>query len=178
MAKATAVFTRGLRGKLGNLLVFKQVGNQTIVSAAPAAPKVWSKAQQITRQRFKAASMYAKAQLCDEAFKTAYALHVSGHPTHTAYHAALADYLNAPQITHLFCDAGKVHVWATDDFKVKAVVVHVQNNDVVLETNNAMQQPNGLEWTCSFEHKLQQGDLIKVEVYDIPGNCCFGELLI
>jgi hypothetical protein len=64
MAKSkNNVITHGLSGKVGNLLIFRQVDGQTIVSKVPAPPKTSREKQTAHRKRFQQAVLYAKVTI-------------------------------------------------------------------------------------------------------------------
>ena len=179
MAKGLNALTRGLGGMLGKVLVFRRVGNETIVSAAPAARVSRSPAQQQLRNRFKDAAAYAKIQMQYPVIKAAYARAVKDKPCHTAYHAALTDFLNPPKITMMDSsgyngNAGDaIGICAEDDFRVTAVKVQIfAKEGSLLEEGLAVQQPDGLEWVytaASFNMDLS-GSTIKALAYDVPAH--------
>ena len=57
------VVTFGLRGKIGDLLVFRQKDGKTIVSKRPERTKGWSEKQIAQRRRFKSGVIYAKGAI-------------------------------------------------------------------------------------------------------------------
>jgi hypothetical protein len=62
MAKSeNNIVTHGLSGKIGDLLVFRQIGGKTIVSNAPRKSNSESESQKEHRRKFQRAVMYAKA---------------------------------------------------------------------------------------------------------------------
>jgi hypothetical protein len=66
MAKSQKnVVTYGLSGKIGDLLVFRQVDGKTIVSKIPKQSKTVLEKQQKQRNRFQQATIYAKSALGD-----------------------------------------------------------------------------------------------------------------
>jgi hypothetical protein len=174
-------FTRGFSGMVGRMLVFRRVGNETIVSAAPAysSSKRSSAAQQRTRKRFEEASRYASQQVADPVLKAAYTLSVKDKKGRAAYHAALADFLNPPAILRIDCTGytGKpgntIRVCATDDFRVVSVKVEVLDADGrVMESGIATQQTNGLEWIyiTGITNPLAVKSRIRAVARDLPGN--------
>lgn len=188
MAKAGMdALTRGLSGMIGRMLVFRRVGNETIVSVAPQGSASRSPAQQAQRSRFREASSYARRQVADPIIKAAYALSVQGCGTRTAYHAALTDFLNAPQVTALDCSGyngrpgGCIRTCATDDFRVTAVHVQVYTaGGHILEQGAAVQQPSGLEWvyTATVDNMELNGCRIVVQAADLPGNTTVREIML
>lgn len=180
MAKVTFnALTKGFSGMIGRMLVFRRVGNNTIVQAAPVRKAKWSPAQKEQRQRFKEASLYAGGVTANPAMKMAYALTVRGQKGKAAYHAALTDFLNPPEITHVDCTGytgqpgSRIHVLACDDFKVVSLSVQILAADgTVIESGAAHVQVNGVEWvyTATVENVLTAGSCVKVKARDLPGN--------
>lgn len=177
MARVTGnSLLRGVSGKIGGLVV-RQVGEQTVVSAAeghrPRAPR--SPKQQAQLERMYRAQLYAKAQMQDPAAKARYATGVDARRT-SAYTVAVADHLNPPTIQRADVHAyhgrpgDAVRVWATDDFGVAAVLVHAQAPDgTALETGPAAPQPDG-SWLYRIQQPHPAGTTLHVEAHDWAGN--------
>jgi hypothetical protein len=134
------------------MLVFRRVGDETIVQAAPVRSAKWSKAQKQQRSRFKEATMYASSQMTNPALKMAYGLTVKGQKGKAAYHAALTDFLNPPEISHIDCTGytgqpgSQIHAFVYDDFKVVSLYVQILAADgTVIESGAALPQVNGVE---------------------------------
>ncbi|MFD2787864.1 hypothetical protein [Hymenobacter rubripertinctus] len=173
------IVTQGLSGMIGGTLVFRQQGGRTIVSAAPGETTGEpSAAQQAQRQRFQEAAVYAKAQISDPAAKAEYATRLDGRHG-SAYAIAVADFLKAPDIREIDLSryAGKkgdvIRVRATDDFKVVAVRVRIENGDgSLVEEGAAVQQPNALDWlyTATTANADLNGDKITIRASDQPGH--------
>ena len=85
------IVMHGTSGSFSRLITFKQYNGRTVVAHYPDMSKVvYTKAQIAERFRFKLAVAYARAVIADPAKKKAYS-----HKKHTsAYHAAIADYIN------------------------------------------------------------------------------------
>lgn len=173
------IITQGLSGTLGGTIVFRQVGDRTIVSTAPVhnghppSPK-----QLAQRQRFQEASLYAKAQVNDPAGKADYASGIDEKHL-SAYAVAVADFLQAPDIQEIDLSeyAGNIgdtiRVRVTDDFRVEAVKVSITNGDgSPVESGNAVQDPNGISWvyTATKKNASLDGDKITIQAFDHPGN--------
>jgi hypothetical protein len=179
MARVTHnALLRGLSGKLGGLVI-RQVGDQTIVSAAEApgqrAPR--SLKQQAHLDRMYRAQLYAKAQLRDPAARALYATGITARCT-SAYTVAIADYMKAPVITCLKINGyhgqpgDKIQVLATDNFAVTAVHICIRHpNGALLEEGPATPAPDG-SWcyTAAVRQVLRPGTSITATVYDRPGN--------
>ncbi|MDR3297292.1 MAG: hypothetical protein LBS94_03555, partial [Prevotellaceae bacterium] len=66
------VVTHGLSGKIGDLLVFRQMGGKTIVSKVPEKSNVVSDKQVAHRKRFQQAVIYAQGAVADPETKGLY----------------------------------------------------------------------------------------------------------
>ena len=75
---------------------------------------------------------------------------------------------------HYHGDAGdSIAVRATDDFRVVSVRVEIYAADgTVLETGNAEQDINGIDWTYTITqiNNSPAGTRIKAIATDVPGN--------
>ena len=87
--------TRGLRGRVGNWLVFRVVRGKTIASRAPRKPdpRKQSAAQRLTRSTFREASAWAVRILLDPAKKQYYADIAKAQALPNAYTAAVREYM-------------------------------------------------------------------------------------
>ncbi|RTQ51564.1 hypothetical protein EJV47_07125 [Hymenobacter gummosus] len=171
------LLTRGLSGAVGGL-VFRQVQEQTIVSAAPnktAAPA--SPRQQAHRRRFFEAQCYATGQMQDPAAKALYATGIDARRT-SARVVAIADFMNPPAV--VAADLAGYHgrpgdiisAWATDDFAVTALTVRlVSAAGVLLEEGPATLLPDGSwRYTLGQPHPASAGTQVHLTAFDRPGN--------
>ena len=87
--------TRGLRGRIGNWLVFRVVRGKTIASRAPRKPdpRKQSAAQRLTRSTFREASAWAVRTLLDPVKKQYYANIAKAEALPNAYTAAVREYM-------------------------------------------------------------------------------------
>lgn len=94
------VFTQGLRGLVGGDMVFRTYRGKTVVSAKPALPdkSKESVAQRGTRQRFKEATVFAKAAMQDPSRKSYYQQRARALKLPNAYTAAITDYMRKPVV--------------------------------------------------------------------------------
>jgi hypothetical protein len=179
MARVTrGSLLQGISGKIGGIVV-RQVGNQTIVSAAEAkgerAPR--SARQQAHLDRFFAAQCYAGAQMQDPATKALYATGINERLT-SARVVAIADFMNPPTVVAAEWSgyqgrAGDViRVVATDDFAVTALTVRLETAaEDLLEEGLATLLPDGAwAYTVVRPHTAGPGTRILVQAYDRPGN--------
>jgi hypothetical protein len=179
MAKqARNVVTHGLSGKVGDLLVFRQVKGQTIVSNAPKVSKKLSEKQQAQRRRFSRAVIYAKAATGRPESKEIYDA-LAARKGRTPFTVAVADFLNAPEIrnldlSHYTGQAGDaIRVEVSDDAIVKRITVSITNADgSLVEEGDAQSDASGHVWTYTATQANANlaGDKIVVTVHDLPDN--------
>lgn len=171
--------TKGLSGMIGGTLVFRTVGDNTIVSSAPSPSGPPSDAQKEQRERFQQAVIYAKGSMADPVTKAEYQEAVQGKGQANAYNIAVADFFNAPNIVDVdFTNyKGKVkdtiNIKVTDDFKVERVTLAIHNPDgSLVEETEAVQQSSGIDWlfTAKVANADLKGDKITIKAYDMPGN--------
>lgn len=178
MARVTrGSLLQGISGKIGGIVV-RQVGNETIVSAAESkgarAPR--SARQQAHLTRFHQAQRYAAAQLRDEAARALYATGVGGR-LQSPYHVAIADFMHAPQITGIDTAAYQgrpgdlIRVAATDDFAVVSVLLRLESaTGDVLEEGPATPAPAGPDWHYAVQTTTARAAVLHVRAFDRPGN--------
>jgi hypothetical protein len=179
MAKQKSnVVTHGLSGKVGDLLVFRQKDGQTIVSKIPEQPKTVSEKQKAQRQRFRKAVIYARSAIVAPETKDIYDT-VAAKKGKTPFVAAVADFLNVPEIEHIDLsnytgqEGDSIRIDVSDDTLVKYVRVGIINSDgSLLEEGEAQSDVSGHVWT--YFAAQANGDLnggkIVVSVSDLPGN--------
>jgi len=179
MAKvAKNIVLHGASGKLGDQIVIRQRGGQTILSQAPGErEKEPTEAQRTQQLKFQQAILYGKAQIADEAAKAEYGTKAEG--LKTAFNVAVADFLHAPDVDEI--DVTNYHgavddtvrVRVTDDFRVEQVQVSILNSDgTFVEEGNAVKQDNEIDWvyTATTTNENTEGDKIVVRAADKPGN--------
>jgi hypothetical protein len=182
VAKNIVLF--GASGKLGDQIVIRQRGGQTILAQAPGErtdePTAAQKAQ---RLKFQQAIVYGKAQIADADSRAEYA--AKSDERKSAYNVAVADFLHAPDVdeidlTNYTGAAGDtIRVRVTDDFKVTQVQVSISNSDgSLVEQGDALQQQNGLDglYTATAANESLEGDKIVVKASDKPGHITEAEM--
>ena len=178
------LITKGLSGQLGKALVFRKVGDRTIVATAPSTNADPTEPQKLQRERFKRAAIFAKAQLQDPAVKALYELEARRRGQPNAYNVAISDFFGAPQIGEIDLVAyqGKagdiIQIKAIDDFDVQQVSVEIFNADGTrLEAGQAVQQNNSSVWiyTATAENANVSGSKIMAKAIDRPGNAATQE---
>jgi len=180
------IVTQGLRGKLGDMIVFRQRGDQTVVATKPKARTGAPTANQTAHQeRFQQAIIYAKSVLGDPALKADYQEQAGNGIT--AFNIAVADFMGAPDIVSIsladyYGQVGdKIMVRVTDDFKVKEVKLTILNPDgTTVESGFAVQQEFRLDWvyTATATNVQVAGDKLIIQVTDTPGNLTEKETIL
>jgi len=122
------------------------------------------------------AMIYAKTQMLDSNIKSVYEKGID-NSFKTAYTIAVADFLNAPDISEIDLTnyqgriGDTIRVKVIDDFKVKFVKINIYNqNGVLLERGHAFNQGDYWLYTIVKENDNLDGDKIIIQASDIPGN--------
>ena len=181
MAKSkNNIVMQGTSGAIGDMLVFRQVAGQTVISRRPKKPMGDpSLAQQEVRDRFREAAFYTKNIVNDPLQYEVYAS--KALPGQSAFNMAFKDYMKPPVIKESNISAtgytgavgSQIRVRAIDDFKVISVTVTLTDtNGSVLESGEAEQSANGIDWlyTATVENASLPGTRITVKAHDRPGN--------
>lgn len=181
------VITHGLSGLVGELLVFRQKANKTIVANRPRPSSKPVKAISLeNRARFTRASAYASGVMDDPILKAEYQLEAK--IGQSAFNVAFADYQKAPEfyedvdITPYLGEPGnKLTVSVIDDFRVQSVGVEIKKPDgSTLEQGAAVQADNQLDWiyTATAVNTELPGSRIIFTATDLPGNKTLLEKLL
>jgi hypothetical protein len=176
-SKKNAV-TYGLSGKIGDLLVFRQVNGQTIVSQAADTPKTKSEQQAKHRKHFQQAVLYARVVLESPETGELYENAVKNKKGKRAFNVAVADFFHAPDIENIDLSeyggniGDRINIIARDDFAVKSVKVRIINPDgSIVEEGEAKQKVSALwVYTATQDNEDLNGDKIIVTASDLPGN--------
>lgn len=175
-----SLVTGKISGTLGKELVFREWGGKTVVAKAPGKRKGDpTPAQAETQERFLLASRYARAviQNQDKGMAEAYAAVLK--PRQNVYSRALEDFMTPPVVKSINTRnykgtiGDKIVVRAIDDFRVVSVRVEIYAaNGTLLETGNAGQDVNGLDWiyTTTQANNLLAGSKIIAIATDVPNN--------
>jgi hypothetical protein len=170
---------KGASGMLGDVVVYREHRGTLIMSNRPKKREVITAQQELVKSRFLRAVQYAKKQIADPVTKAEYQPGPQSRIT-SAYAAAVADYLSAPEIT--LVDAGKyggavgdkIFIRATDDFKVTTVQVSISQPDgTLIEQGDAILVPESTEdyvYTATVATVKAPGMKVVVTVHDKPGN--------
>lgn len=175
-----SVITGKLQGTLGKELVFREWEGKTVVAKAPKRRKGEpSPAQAEKQERFLLASRYARAIINSEDKSMAEAYATALKPRQNVYSRALEDCMSPPVVRSINTRNYKgtvgdmIVVRAIDDFRVVSVRVEIYAaNGTLLETGNAQQNLNGLDWSypVTQANTTLTGSKIIAIATDVPGN--------
>ena len=170
------VLTRGLSGKLGNQVVFRNNGESTIISTAPGKrTRPLSEVQQLHVQLFREAVIYAKSVIADDAKKAVYEAAVKNGKS--AFNLAIADFMKPPVISEMDNSnytgqtGGKIRVRATDNFRITEINVTIFDpENMIVESGAATPQDNGLDYIYVATHvnNAMTGGRIVSKATDLP----------
>lgn len=178
----------GARGKVGNLVVFKNFGsNQTVIAKRPkrAENPVYTEKQLEAKLKFREAVVYARGVINNPALLAVYQL--LAKPGTSAYNLALADYCKAPEITLIDADnyhgqiGEQIRVRAMDNFGLTQVKVSIYDAaDLLIESGLATQSANSVDWIydATTLNSNLAGTKITAEAKDTPGNTTLETLTI
>ena len=181
------IVTRGLSGKLGKQVVFRHWSGATFLAKVPVTNRslINSEAYEKNKLRFKDATVYAKRVMNDAALKQAYKN--KSKARQTAYARAVQDFFSAPVIHEIDLSnyTGEVNsfvrIFATDDFRVKQVLVRVEDEQSqTVETGFAEREENADWWKfiVNKAHVLPSGGKVIASALDMPGNEATAEMNI
>jgi hypothetical protein len=178
-----SIITGKFRGSLGKQLVFREWEGKTVVAKSPKGRTGGpSAAQAETQEKFQAASRYAIAVTkgSDQSLAQAYALAL--RPRQNVYSRALEDFMSPPVVKFINnrgytgAPGDKIVIRATDDYRVTKVLVEIFTADgTLLETGNAEQNINGIDWTYTAKATHPAGTglagtKIRAIAFDVPDN--------
>lgn len=171
--------TEGISGGIGNKLVFRQVGNRTIISKKARVSTVRTEKQEAHRLKFQQAARYAKAKMADVIAKADYELIAKQKENTTAFAVAVGDYLKLPTIDSIrYADykgniGDVISIQVNDNVKVIKVIVTLSAPDgSVIETGNATLLKGDVDWTykATSVNPVVAGTKIKAVASDRPGR--------
>jgi hypothetical protein len=175
-----SLVTGKISGTIGKELVFREWDGKTVVAKAPRGRKGKSTpAQAETQEKFLLASRYARTVINnqDKSMAEAYAKVLK--PRQNVYSRALEDCMSPPVVKKINARnykgtvGDKIAIRAVDDFRVVSVRVEIYAaNGTLLETGNAEQNANGLDftYTTTQPNNLLAGSKIIAIATDVPGN--------
>ncbi|MBT1704917.1 hypothetical protein [Chryseosolibacter indicus] len=169
--------TKGFSGKMGDDIVFRQVGNQTQFAKAGRRRASFTENQVAQQERFLNAVMYAKSALLDPATKELYVLMAEKAGLRSAYSAAVTDYLTPPKIASVFTGnyqgevGNTLFIAAVNDFKITEVTLTIQRADnTVVETGAALRDGGSWKYTAAVANAEFMGNKIVVRAKDRLGK--------
>jgi hypothetical protein len=179
MAKSkNNVVTYGLSGKIGDLLVFRQVNGKTVVSKIPTQSTTVSEKQQAHRKRFQQAVVYGNMAVRSAETSALYSAAADKQKGKKPVNVAVADFFNAPDIENINLSeytgsvGDKIEVRVYDDFAVKYVHISIFNADGLLVEEGEAVHDAGNLWiyVTTQDNENLEGDKIVVTASDLPGN--------
>jgi hypothetical protein len=177
------LLTKGFSGRIGDEIVFRQVGSRTLFSKRPR--KRTSLAPTPQTERFGKAVLYAKTVLFDPAIRTEYEEMATRGHLNSAYVAALTDYLKEPRIDLVHTDnyTGAVGslIWITsvDEFKIQHMTVTVQRADgSTIEVGEAVREDGRWKYVATHVNANLSGTKIIAVAKDRPGKEAAAETVI
>jgi hypothetical protein len=90
--------TAGLRGMIGDTIVFRQVRGKTIMSNRPRKPQYQSELQRVNRLRFREATAFARSAMRDPEKKEYFRRQARKLRLPNAYTAAITAYLRKTNV--------------------------------------------------------------------------------
>ncbi len=172
------IIIKGLKGKLGNMLVFRQRNGKTIVSTVPQkTDKPPTPAQLTRREKFRKAVVYAQGVLQNPTLHAWYAANLFHHQS--VYHAALSDFMHPPQILAIDTQSyhGKQgdHVFITipEESRATGVTLTFCHADGTLAEEGTARpgiQKNQWVYTAQHTQPSWHSFTLLVRSADKPGN--------
>ncbi|MBI3231990.1 MAG: hypothetical protein HYZ51_02835 [Candidatus Doudnabacteria bacterium] len=179
------LLTKGFSGRIGDEIVFRQVGNRTLFAKRPRKRTTISPNQQPQRELFRQAVLFAKTMLLDPLILADYKDRARLAGLASAYSAAMTDYLRAPQISSISTDYYKgavgdvIWIIALDDFKLQKVSVVIQKADgSMLEQGDAVLEEGRWKYVATQAEPLPAGLKVVVTATDRPGKVAILEKLV
>ena len=180
------VIIYGAHGTFAKQLVIRQRFGRSILCKRPRkSTQPPSEAQLAVRERFVAATQYAKLVMANPDLQVTY--QAAAKNGLTVYNLAIADLLHAPEVQEVDASAytgaagSTIRVRAIDDFKVNAVQVSILSAaNELLEQGAAVPSSNGMDWTytAATDNPVTAGCTIKVQASDLPGNAAVKEQVL
>jgi hypothetical protein len=166
-------FVKGVSGRLGEDLVYRQVGDQTIVTKRGVITGAPTARQSAIRNRFAEATQFASVAIEHPATSVEYKLMAEVQGLKSAYIAAVADFLTEPEISTVYTSRymGKIGdviiIKPKHLYKIVALTVTILKPDgSVLETGAAV--ANELKWryTATVNNANVAGSKVRVVAKD------------
>lgn len=178
------LLTKGLRGQLGKTLVFRKVGDRTIVATSPSTGANPTEQQKTHRERFQRAVAAARTSMSNPTAKSRYEHEAKRKGQPNAYNVAIADFFRAPEIKDIdlagyqAVEGNKINIIVTDNVLVSDVRIEIIKPDgTPVESGVAVQQGDGSLWvyTAKMTNPDFPGGKLTVKAYDFAGNVAIQE---
>lgn len=171
------LLTKGFSGRIGDEIVFRQMGNQTFFSKRPRKRETCTPNQKAYRSKFQQASYYARTVQIDPFQRAQYAKAAKQAGLNSAYAAALKDYLVDPKIVSINITgyggntSDAITFIALNDFKIIEAVVTIRNSDdAIIETGKALFSDRGWVYLIKQASTLLTANTITVTIKDRLGK--------
>lgn len=166
---ASNVITSGLRGKLGDALVFKTMRGKTFVSSRARVPdkRKESAAQRSTRSNFREASGWAQSILLDTDKKAYYQKRARALKLPNAYTAALTDYMRKVQVEKAMYRESVTYTVSKRGFSLQKVGAVTSEDAMTPVTGVSIRQLHD-RWLVQY--KVQAGQAPSIQLI-ITDNC-------
>jgi signal peptidase I len=171
------LLTKGFSGKIGDEIVFRQVGNRTMFAKRPRKRTTFTPNQATQRTIFRDAVLFAKAALLDPATRAEYNDVAEAFSLRSAFNAAITDYLKHPEIALVYTNSYKgevgnvIFILAKDAFKVKSATVTLQRADgTLIETGPAVAEQGQWKYIATQANDPVAGTRVIVNVKDRLGK--------
>ncbi|MEQ9298405.1 MAG: hypothetical protein RIF33_07575 [Cyclobacteriaceae bacterium] len=171
--------TKGLSGTFGKSIVFRSVGDRTIVSIPPKRDGETSPAQTAHRSKFLEAVSFARGILTDPAIKATYQLIAKDYGSGNAYSMAVKDYFNAPIIDTIKVDGysgqiGEViSIALAERFPIASAELTIKDGTAtLLESGELIKNASTGFWEYAATTSITDltNHVIEVNVTDLAGN--------
>ena len=169
----------GVSGKLGNNIVIRQSRRGIVMANKPKATLVVTPKQLAIRDKFSAASFYARESSKRAEVSDLYKEGIT--PKHNSvYSVAMSDYLSRPRVVLISTKnykgavGNQIQVTATDDFRIMSVSLEIKTASGEIVEQGEATPPTGLHsfwtYTATTANPSLAGSTITVTVTDMPGN--------
>jgi hypothetical protein len=181
------IVTEGFSGKLGSKIVFRQLGNRTVVAKRSRTSEITTPNQATHRQRFRQAAAYAKVKMLDPAAKAEYEAMAKQYELTSAFAAAVGDFLTPPDIANI--NTGKysgqpgdvILITSVNRLKIASLQVSIlQPGGALLEAGPATFSVEDVAWkyVATVASAVAPGTVVRVTATDKPGNVTTKEAVL
>jgi len=170
-------FVKGVSGKLGEDLVYRQVGNETIITRRAVLTGVATARQSSQRIKFAEATQFASAAVSHPQTSVDYKLMAEVQGLKSAYLAAVTDFLTEPEISIVYTAmySGKIGDLITIKpkhlYKITALTVTILKPDgSVLESGPAVAVELMWHYTATVANATIAGSKMRLVAKDRRGR--------